>query len=237
MRITLTFEGIGNSLRVPIHYNHILQGFIYDNISPKLATFLHEQGYVYGKRSFKLFTFSRLYGKFKLNRDSIEFEFPVRLYIASFDNHFRSLLRGLIKAGNVRLGERSIRVSSIEVRPEQKFGKEVIINTLCPITVYSTLNTRDGRKKTYYYSPYEKEFSTLILENLRKKFKLIYHKESGTRELIIEPLNGKKMSEKIIKYKDFIVKGWLGKFKLKGSPDLISVAYDTGLGSKNSQGF
>jgi CRISPR-associated endoribonuclease Cas6 len=29
----------------------------------------------------------------------------------------------------------------------------------------------------------------------------------------------------------------MGRFKLKGSPALMSIAYDTGLGSKNSQGF
>ena len=239
MRITLSFDGVEGSLRLPIHYNHILQGFIYDNISQKLASFLHEQGYIHGKRSFKLFTFSRLYGKFRLNRDSIDFESPVHFYIASSDSHFiQEFAESLIKAGNVKLGRQLIRVSSIEVYPNQKFNKEVIINTLAPITVYSTLNTRAGKKKTYYYSPYEKEFSELIADNLRKKFELVYHKEPGSRNLVIELIkNGKRVSEKVIKYKDFIVKGWMGKFKLKGSLSLISVAYDTGLGSKNSQGF
>lgn len=135
----------------------------------------------------------------------------------------------------MRLARELIIVSSIEVHPNRKFGKEVLINTLAPITVYSTLNTRDNRKKTYYYSPYEKEFSNLVTDNLRKKFKLVHHKEPGKRSLIIEPVDG--VYEKILKYKETIIKGWMGKFKLKGSPSLISIAYDTGLGSKNSQGF
>jgi CRISPR-associated endoribonuclease Cas6 len=229
---------IGGAFRIPIHYNHILQSFIYDNISSELSSFLHEQGYVHGKRSFKLFTFSRLYGKFRLNRRSINFEPPIRLYIASSDTHFiQEFAESLIKAENVRLGTEVIRISSIEVQSNQKFNREIIINTLAPITVYSTLNTRDRKKKTYYYSPYEKEFSTLIADNLRKKFNLVYHKEPREHTLTIELANEKKVSEKIIKYKGTIIKGWMGKFKVRGSPTLISIAYDTGLDSKNSQGF
>jgi CRISPR-associated endoribonuclease Cas6 len=193
---------------------------------------------VHGKRSFKLFTFSRLYGKFRLNRRSINFEPPVRFYIASSDTHFiQEFAESLLKAGDVHLGTEGIRISSIEVHPNCKFNKEITINTLAPITVYSTLNTRDGKKKTYYYSPYEREFCNLIADNLRKKFKLVYHKEPGRRNLTIEPVNGKRVREKIIKYKGTIIKGWMGRFKLKGSPALMSIAYDTGLGSKNSQGF
>lgn len=41
----------------------------------------------------------------------------------------------------------------------------------------------------------------------------------------------------IIKYKGTVIKGYSGDFILKGNPELIKLAYDTGLGSKNSQGF
>ncbi|GAI77595.1 unnamed protein product [marine sediment metagenome] len=33
------------------------------------------------------------------------------------------------------------------------------------------------------------------------------------------------------------IKAWLGTYQIHGKPELISLAYDTGLGSKNSQGF
>ncbi|MDN5332516.1 MAG: CRISPR-associated endoribonuclease Cas6 [Tepidanaerobacteraceae bacterium] len=47
------------------------------------------------------------------------------------------------------------------------------------------------------------------------------------------------MSEKYCKviYKDVIIKGWMGVYILKGDPVLLKIAYDAGLGSKNSQGF
>ncbi|WP_165895077.1 hypothetical protein [Tepidibacillus fermentans] len=48
---------------MPIHYQQILQGLIYRKLlSKELSEFLHNQGFFYHKRSFKLFTFSRLFG-------------------------------------------------------------------------------------------------------------------------------------------------------------------------------
>jgi CRISPR-associated endoribonuclease Cas6 len=237
MRVTIRLES-NKVLKLPIHYNHIIQGFIYDNISDKLASFLHEKGYIYGKRRFKLFTFSRLYGRFRLNGEFIFFRSPLLLHLSSFDTYFiQEFAEGLLTANRLNLSGQELRVNSIEVHPNPKFDEELTIYTLSPITVYSTLNTGDGRKKTYYYSPHEREFSRLIRENLKKKFNLIHHKEAESLKFLIEPLSRRSVSEKIIKYKGTVIKGWMGRFKIKGSPPLISVAYDTGLGAKNSQGF
>ncbi len=45
----------------------------------------------------------------------------------------------------------------------------MIVKTLSPITVYSTLETPDGRKKTYYYNPFKADFKELIIKNLQRK--------------------------------------------------------------------
>jgi len=42
---------------------------------------------------------------------------------------------------------------------------------------------------------------------------------------------------KLVIYKGFIIKGWMGKFRLRGNPELIKFSYEAGLGAKNSQGF
>jgi len=42
---------------------------------------------------------------------------------------------------------------------------------------------------------------------------------------------------KVIRYKGTIIKGWMGKYRLTGKPELLTVALDAGLGAKNSQGF
>jgi CRISPR-associated endoribonuclease Cas6 len=50
-------------------------------------------------------------------------------------------------------------------------GSEAEFYTLSPITVYSTLYTAEGKKKTYYFSPYEQEFSQLVSINLARKYR------------------------------------------------------------------
>ena len=60
MRLKITLSSAQQPLTLPLQYNHILQAFIYDNISAELAAFLHEKGYAYEKRQFKLFVFSNL---------------------------------------------------------------------------------------------------------------------------------------------------------------------------------
>ena len=110
------------------------------------------------------------------------------------------------------------------------------IRMLSPITIYSTLSKANGGKKTYYYSPFENEFSQLISENAKKKFKAFYGKEpNGEIQLI--SLNVNKSNERIIFYKGTVIKGWMGIYEVSGDPELIKLTYDAGLGGKNSQGF
>jgi len=63
MRLEIIFKH--DKLDLPIHYNEIVQGFIYNHISEDLSKWLHDEGFAYEKRSFKFFTFSRIMGQFK----------------------------------------------------------------------------------------------------------------------------------------------------------------------------
>lgn len=60
MRISIRLESLDGELTLPVHYNHLVQGMIYQSLDQALAQWLHERGFQYGKRRFKLFTFSRL---------------------------------------------------------------------------------------------------------------------------------------------------------------------------------
>jgi len=59
VRVRLVFDA-GENITLPIDYNHLVQAMIYKNISNDLANFLHNRGFILGKRQFKLFTFSRV---------------------------------------------------------------------------------------------------------------------------------------------------------------------------------
>lgn len=106
------------------------------------------------------------------------------------------------------------------------------IRMLSPVTVYSTLNT--GR--TIYFAPYNHDFRRIIKENLLKKYKAFYKEDITDIDFELYTLSD-KYQKVITKYEGFIIEGWMGDFILKGSEEIIKLAYDTGIGAKNSQGF
>lgn len=240
MRFEIIFES-DQPIRLPIHYNQAIQGMIYRHLEKEHASQLHDEGYAYEKRDFKLFTFSRLNGKFQQNKETEEILFfpPIALTISSpIDKFIHELGYSFLTSDSLFLGENFIKVSKFNVSPEPVISHSEVIGMLSPMTIYSTLKTSDGRSKTYYFSPYEEDFSRLIESNLKKKYAIIYGKEAENNQaLSIKPLKVGKNSEIIIKYKDTIIKAWRGVYMLEGDPELIKVGYDSGLGSKNSQGF
>ena len=243
MRLVLTFEPVEGVLPLPIHYNHLVQGMIYRSLDRALRNWLHQEGFVFHKRHFKLFTFSRLMAKRRtLNREtrSIVFEGPVRFKVGSVEPKIlESLAIYLVKNREVRLNGTRCQFQAVEVEMPVHVEGPVIVKTLSPITVYRTLYTADGRKKTYYFNPWEDEFEELVLDNLRRKAKA-YAERTGEK---IPPLEGgsiksfKVRKEVIIKFKGTVIKGWDGLFEVHLPDPYFQLAYHAGLGAKNSQGF
>lgn len=238
MRLELEF-GFDDRLVLPIHYNNIVQGFIYNNIEDDVfRTFLHEEGFQYEKRSFKLFTFSRLFGGFQMDtkNNTITFAPPIKLIVSSaVDEFIENFANSVIKNDDLFLGKTPVYINNISAYDYKRDCSSGIITMLSPMVIYSTV-TLMGKRKTIYHSPSTEIFNKLIYENLRKKYEIIYN-EQPDNKFSIEPLNDKDINMNIIKYHDLIIKGWMGKYKIEGQPELIKVAYETGLGSKNSQGF
>jgi len=52
--------------------------------------------------------------------------------------------------GDLELAGCNVYVANIKVLPELQIGDEIRINMLSPVVVYSTLETKEGTKKTYY---------------------------------------------------------------------------------------
>nr|WP_276977000.1 CRISPR-associated endoribonuclease Cas6 [Ferrimicrobium acidiphilum] len=207
---------------------------IYSLLNRDTATRLHEEGYVLGKRHFKLFSFSRLFGTRQVFGGYVVFVSPVLFYVTSSDEEFiNELCSNALKAKNVMLEVNTLRVSEVSVLPDPEVVTRMVMNTMSPITVYSTVYTADGKRKTYYYSPYEPDFSHLISENLKKKHLLITGQEING-EVSLEPL---RVREVIGMFKRTIIKGWIGKFRVCGPVELLKIGYDTGFGPKNSIGY
>ncbi|MBO8159475.1 CRISPR-associated endoribonuclease Cas6 [Thermosyntropha sp.] len=239
MRITVNLTA-DKEITLPQHYNHIVQGFIYRQITDKdYRDFLHNQGYKYGSRSFKLFTFSKLLGDITVDRDKkvVTFASPVRLVISSpVEKFITDVAETLIRGGVKVLGNNLVEVEGIKVHREPDFRDKVLVKMLSPVVAYST-EINAERKKTRYYSPWEEKFTALINQNLHKKFEIINREKCADEIEVIPVGNGGDKFSRIIYYKNFIVKGYDGDYWLRGNPELIKIAYNTGLGSKNSQGF
>ncbi|MEM3191342.1 MAG: CRISPR-associated endoribonuclease Cas6 [Candidatus Parvarchaeota archaeon] len=223
-----------NGITLPLNYNHILESAIYRSISPALADFLHQWGFSYGKRSFKLFTFSRLLGEYRIEDKKIHYSEYASLLVSSPIQRFiKELADGILKNGGMKVGTTKLNAYNIKFPAKPEMSSPIRGRTLSPITVYTTLLTKEGDKKTYYYSPYEDEFNVAISTNAKRKVYILRERNIKSN-LTFKPY---KMKEVIMDYKGTVVKGWYGYFELRGSKSLISITYDAGLGSKNSEGF
>lgn len=233
MRIVFQFNFKGK-LVLPVHYNHILQAFIYRNITDKnIGDFLHDKGFTYQKRNYKLFTFSRLMGRYKLDAQNkiIKYDPPVVLEVSShYDDFFIDFSTSVIK-NDLVLYDQQVFLENIQVKFPNING-ESKIRMLSPVVVYST----DQDKKTLYYNPEDNKFGELIKDNLKKKYQAFNNVSIEDVNFFIEAVPGTQ-KEVVTKYKDFIIKGWMGDYIIKGDTDIIALAYDAGLGAKNSQGF
>lgn len=148
----------------------------------------------------------------------------------------------LVNTGEIKLDKKNLVLLSVEVEGLPQYQEKVYVRTLFPITTfYSTLKTAEQRKRTYYYSPFEKEFEELLIKNLLRKLRTwhgceINHEEHFAR---IKPYNVRFKHRRVIIYKNknTVIKGWDGIFELSLHPKLFNLAFDVGLGAKNSLGF
>ncbi|MEO0266296.1 MAG: CRISPR-associated endoribonuclease Cas6 [candidate division WOR-3 bacterium] len=239
MRLRLLITPEKGRLKVPIHYNHLVQGFIYRHIEEPIADWLHSKGFSYHSRNFKLFTFSWLFGEKRLLRQAFEFKGNISFYFSTpVEEILDSFVKKLLKAEYVELANSKCYIEKVEVEPLRSLSSYLYIRMLSPVTVYSTFLQGD-KKKTYYYNPHEKDFERLVLENIRKKV-MAYYGEGEYPSLdgaYFKPVDVNESNFHIIKFKGFVIKGWSGIYRLHLPEPYLSMAYDAGLGSKNSQGF
>lgn len=238
MRILVRLTSSSRHVFLPYSYPEFVQALIYKFLPENRAGQLHEEGFPYEKRRFKLFTYSRLQGKLERRepKKGLYFFPPVEFKVGSpVDWILQGLAEGLLKEGVIQLGQSEMQVDSIAVETPKNFSDSVKIKMLSPVTVYSTFHKPDGKKLTHYYTPFDAEFSELITRNLQKKYEVLYKKKCE-ETLRITPLF-RHNRERILTYKKTIIKAWDGSYQLEGNPELIHISYQTGLGSKNSQGF
>jgi len=235
MHLTIEFTS-DKEIILPVHYNHIIQGFIYDTIDKELADFLHSKGYGQ-ERLFKLFCFSNILSRpdRKSIPDHLVFHDKITIEISSPMIDFcESFANGVFKK-TIRMGSNFLEVASIKIDHQTVNSDNVVLIPLSPIVAYSTLLRPNGRKYTCYFQPGEEDFHRIVSENLRKKYGAYMNVEPPAGDITIQPIQTPRLH--LVKYKGFIIKGYTCKLQISGPKELIQVGVDAGLGSKNSQGF
>jgi len=216
---------------------------IYANLDRALSEWLHEKGHAYGARRFKLFTFSRLFGKREMRNGRVRFDGPAHFYLSAVDSEvLGSFAEHLLTKPAVRLGSAECRVAEVGVEPEPRIdpAKPVLVKAISPITAYSTLQAPNGRKKTYYYAPQEKEWSESLVANIARKAKALEWAADVDEDIEgawVRPRKVKSGDQKILDFKGTVIKGWTGLYEVKLPEPYFRLAYDAGLGSKNAAGF
>jgi len=237
MKLELDFEIENNILTLPTAHSHIIQSFIYNNLYEDYRKFLYEKGYEYKDRTFKLFTFSRIIGDYSIYRKDHEIRFNdnFKIYINSPSDRFCSnLLNNLIKNTNLRIFDSKVKLKNFNLSEINIEKKPLKLKTLSPITIYSTFKKPNNKKYTKYYEPGSDLYEDLISSNLQKKYRAFKNENASERNITIKKLNDGKMA--VIRYKGFIIKGWLGMLEVNGPTELLKMGVEAGYGGKNSQG-
>lgn len=241
MRLTVQFQTIHESLVLPLNYQEYLQGLLYRSLrDPSFSSFLHDKGFQKGKRSFKLFTFSRLFGDHTINRKekTIKYHQTITWHIGSVMPKLIQMLGEyfLLHGEEILLNGQPLQIVKVEVDNVEINEQSYVIEMLSPITVYSTYEQTDGTKKTHFFSPYDEVFSTMVENNFCNKYEAYYGIKPTTR-LTLTPIEIKPNYKVVTTFKGFRITAWQGRFQLTSSPEQIKFVYGTGLGSRNSQGF
>lgn len=240
MRLTITLRGLDGAVTLPLHYQYYLQGVIYRSLNDEaFAHFLHERGFRKEKRSFKLFTFSRLFGEHHVQHDAKTITF-----IDSFQWHVGTVLpeltqqlgEYLLLQPYVQIADQRVIVERVETEKRTIQQHEIEIDMLSPITAYSTYETVDGKKKTQFFDPHDEAFPHLVEKNFFNKYEAYYGFPPSER-LMIEPVDVRKNDRIVTSFKGFYITAWKGRYKLISSPDYLTFLYRVGIGGRNSQGF
>ena len=237
MKYRLTFE-CPTPLQLPQQYNKILQAALLNWLNDEsYAGFLHHDGYRCEKRIYKLYAFSNIFGNYRINRQdrTITFYDQIQIYLSFYTEESHQLILNNIQDQRpIRFGGDWYALLKCELIQEKM--QPCIVKALSPVTVHSTLLSGEGKKKTYYFSPEEKEFFDQIRSNLCRKYVSIYEREPKDTDFFVR-LFGRERREVTILYDRFVIRGYMGRFVLDGSHELIRLALLSGLGARNGIGM
>lgn len=259
MRLLLKLRPEFTPMTIPINYQYYLASAIYHIIgvsSSEYADFLHKNGYVVNNslKRFKHFTFDRLRplrykidkNKFIIQSNRVDWE--ISLFVEKALQHF---VCGLFEKQDIYIWKEDckFKIERVNPLPPRNFSNTVSAIATTPISVSVPENISDDKMTPTYLSPLDERFSPAVQMNLVNKYRSLYGCEPDSTDFHIEinkdylkSIGNVRKLSKLITIKEGSseetkVRGYIGKYVMSGSIELIKLAYYTGLGERCSIGF
>ena len=220
-----------DKLSLPADYSYRLSAAIYRLASSdaEYSSFLHDVGYGEDVH-FKLFVFSPLKGRYTIKDRHIIFDGDISFEIRSVSKRFCDALKAsILRDRRLKLMDTELDIVMTEVYDDAPVLSSADIRTVSPVIVCFT-----DDKHTAFFSPEDEEWLEMVNLTLYRKYTAAYNEEPPS----IVKLSLLKSPKKVVsKIKGSWVTAYHGSFHLEADPLVTQFLYDTGLGSKNSQGF
>lgn len=233
MRLKISLASSKSNLLIPFNYNHILSAIIYRKIADlDLAAKLHFS------KDFKFFTFSQLYfSKWKRSKQGfISLDGKLSFYISSpNDQLIKSLVEGHLENTEVDFKGNKLLVEQIELLKKPEFKDKMKFKTMSPISA-SIKREIDGKLKIWDLGPGDERFYESVQKNLVNKYTSFYDDYDGDTWIRLRP-EMKTAKRRRIEIKGDFHRAYMMEFEMEADVRLMELAYNSGLGEKNSMGF
>jgi len=237
MRLRLLLEA-RETITIPWDYRTTLTNTIYNTLmvaDPGYGNWLHDKGFQWGKRVYRLFVYSDLIPTHKtLSRDGLTDVRWMIWQIGSPDQRFiKNFVEGLKRQGMLlKLFDTVVEVVDLVQIEPPRLTSGLVFHTISPIAV--SIGNPNRSKHPIYLHPDQPEFIEALEKNLIAKWEAFHQKPWNEAYFGIRVWNPKR---KLVRVFNIKVLAWHLHLQIWGSNEVIRFAYDAGLGIKNSQGF
>jgi len=252
MRIQLTLQHLPET-KVDFNYQYQVSSWIYKTLAQAdgdFAEWLHQQGYVYGKRAYRLFTFGKLhprrYSIDQKNRMLVLLEntstLTLSFYVPETMQHF---VTGLFEQQRFRLGSLryavDFEVQMVRILPPPLFKETMRYRCESPMLISKQV---EGNPYPQYLAPDAPDYASLLLQNLLRKWRAWQKVTALSNETPLEeslpsgvPFGFSLLStprSKLLRVKKTELRGYEFSFELTAPIELHEIGYYAGFGEKNA---
>lgn len=225
------------NIKLPYNYQYDVMKNIYYYISVAdeiLSRRLHNEGYVSDTgHVYKLFNYTLLFENAKFTDDDIicNEDSTIKLIISGKKDIVQKVLKGLLHIKKMKINNIEIPLKDIQNDKRVFFKPIMLYSTFSPIVE----STQDDNGNIVYLNPYEGDYYKNLVENAKRKYKIIYNKDYK-KGLFFDIDDALEIKEKYVQIKNGGVKGYQYDIWIEAEPDMQRIIYYLGLGQNSSTG-